>query len=78
LTFSTRRLWRHFHFPAAILFPGLALYVPFLASIFKFGQLHLVDLAICALASVMSILWFEVLKIINRRVGKRTGRETHV
>jgi Ca2+-transporting ATPase len=63
---------------AALFFLGLALYVPFLASIFKFGQLHLLDLAICALASAVSILWFEVLKIINRRFGKKAGRETHV
>jgi Ca2+-transporting ATPase len=61
---------------AALFFLGLALYVPFLASIFKFGQLHLIDLAICALASVMSILWFEVLKVVNRWARNKVGHET--
>jgi len=55
---------------AAIFFLGLSLYVPFLASIFKFGQLHVADLAICLTASIVSILWFEVLKVINRRFRK--------
>lgn len=63
---------------AALLFLGLALYVPFLASIFRFGQLHLIDLVICLVASIISILWFEVLKIINRRAPKKANGKTNV
>jgi P-type Ca2+ transporter type 2C len=62
---------------AALFFLGLALYVPFLASIFRFGPLHLPDLAICLAASAVSILWFEVLKIINRRFRDKAGQGVH-
>lgn len=57
----------------ALICLGLALYIPFLASIFKFGQLHFIDLVICAAASIVSILWFEALKLINRMSGRRTS-----
>ncbi len=63
---------------AALLFLGLALYVPFLASIFRFGQLHPIDLVICLIASVVSILWFEALKILNRRTRKKASKNTNV
>ena len=64
---------------AALLFLGLALYVPFLASIFRFGQLHLIDLVICLVASIVSILWFEVLKIIQPEgSGRRPVSNTNV
>jgi Ca2+-transporting ATPase len=58
----------------ALLCLGLALYVPFLASIFKFGQLHFVDLVICVTASIISIFWFEALKIINRMGGYQKSK----
>jgi Ca2+-transporting ATPase len=51
----------------ALLFLGLALYVPFLASIFKFGPIHIAGLLACAVASVASILWFEALKLKTQR-----------
>ncbi len=51
----------------ALLFLGLALYVPFLRGLFHFSFLHPEDLALCFGAGVVSILWFEVLKIVNRR-----------
>lgn len=62
---------------AAIVFLGLALYVPFLAAIFKFGQLHAIDLIVCLLASILSILWFEALKVFHRRSWK-AGHRTNV
>jgi Ca2+-transporting ATPase len=52
----------------AVLFLGLVLYVPFLRGLFRFAELHPVDLGICLAAGVVSILWFEGLKFIN---GKR-------
>lgn len=57
----------------ALFFLGLVLYVPFLASIFKFGPLHFVDLFVCVVASIASILWFEALKLIVRISGHRAS-----
>jgi Ca2+-transporting ATPase len=51
----------------ALVFLGLVLYVPFLRQLFHFGVLHPMDLAICLAAGIVSILWFEVLKIYNGR-----------
>jgi Ca2+-transporting ATPase len=50
----------------ALLFLGLALYVPFLQQLFRFSLLHPADVAICIAAGVVSIIWFEVLKLVNR------------
>jgi len=33
--------------------------------LFRFAQLHPVDLGICLAAGVVSILWFEGLKLFN-------------
>jgi len=46
---------------------ALALYVPFLAGIFKFGMLHPVDIILCISAGIVSIIWFEIMKLINKR-----------
>ena len=51
----------------AAVFLGLVLYVPFLRSLFRFSALHPLDLAICLAAGLVSILWFEGLKILNGR-----------
>ena len=51
----------------ALVFLGLALYVPFLRDLFRFSTLHAVDLAICLGAGVVSILWFEAFKLLARR-----------
>ncbi len=53
----------------ALLFLGLALYVPFLQQLFRFSQLHTVDMVTCVAAGLFSILWFEVLKLVN---GKKS------
>lgn len=52
----------------AVFFLGLVLYVPFLRNLFGFGMLHLIDLIICLIAGVFSILWFELFKLLSRRV----------
>lgn len=49
----------------ALIFLGLALYVPILRDLFQFAYLHFIDLAICLMAGVASILWFEGLKLFN-------------
>ena len=50
-----------------ILFLGLALYVPFLRELFHFSTLHADDLAISILAGLVSVLWFEGLKVLRQR-----------
>jgi Ca2+-transporting ATPase len=52
----------------AVFFMGLVLYVPFLRNLFGFGMLHATDLGICLIAGVFSIMWFEVFKLLSRRV----------
>ncbi|MBE3071630.1 MAG: cation-translocating P-type ATPase, partial [Acidobacteria bacterium] len=51
----------------ATLFLTLVLRVPFLRRAFGFAVLHPRDLAICLTAGTVSILWFEGLKLLNRR-----------
>ena len=48
-------------------FMGLILYVPVLRHLFRFSILHPVDLAICLVGGVASVLWFEWLKGVRRR-----------
>ena len=59
----------------AVTFLGLVLYVPFLRRLFGFGPLHLVDLAICIAAGLVSVAWFEALKAImaRRRAASSAG-----
>jgi Ca2+-transporting ATPase len=49
----------------AVVFLGLVLYVPFLRGLFRFAELHPADLGICLAAGIVSILWFEGLKLFN-------------
>lgn len=53
----------------AAVFLALVLYVPFLRNLFRFSYMHAVDIFICLGAGVMSIIWFEVLKVF-RVTGK--------
>jgi Ca2+-transporting ATPase len=52
-----------------LLLLGLVLYVPGLRNLFKFSMLSWVDLLIAFAAGVLSIAWFEVLKLIWGRRG---------
>lgn len=51
----------------AAVFLGLVLYVPFLCNLFSFNYLHLIDISVCLFAGVVSVMWFESLKILNGR-----------
>jgi Ca2+-transporting ATPase len=51
----------------AAIFLGLVLYVPFLRNLFRFSTLHFIDLSICLAAGLVSIMWFEALKIFSGR-----------
>ena len=44
---------------------ALVLYVPFLRNLFHFSILHPIDLMICLVAGVASVLWFEVFKFFR-------------
>lgn len=45
---------------------GLVLYVPFARELFRFSMLHGNDLLICLAAGLVSVLWFEALKMVTR------------
>lgn len=49
----------------ALVFLGAVLYIPFLRDLFRFAFLHFIDLAICFMAGIASILWFEGLKLFS-------------
>jgi Ca2+-transporting ATPase len=49
----------------AAIFLALILYVPFLRNLFRFSYMHAVDILICVGAGVMSIIWFEGLKVFG-------------
>jgi Ca2+-transporting ATPase len=51
----------------AVFFLGLVLYVPFLRGLFRFSSLHMLDLAICLSAGFLSIVWFELFKVVSNR-----------
>jgi Ca2+-transporting ATPase len=48
---------------------GLALYVPFLRDLFHFSSLHPDDLLICLSSGLSSVLWFEGIKVLKKKVG---------
>lgn len=50
----------------ALLFLGLVLYTEPLRNLFGFSVLHINDLFICAVAGIISIVWFEVLKLVGK------------
>ncbi len=49
------------------LFLGLVLFIPFLRRLFQFMQLHFIDLAVCLIAGLVGLFWFEILKRLRRR-----------
>jgi Ca2+-transporting ATPase len=53
----------------AAAFLGVVLSVPALRHLFHFATLHADDLALCLVAGVAAILWFEGLKLLRRRSG---------
>jgi Ca2+-transporting ATPase len=55
----------------SLVFLALVLYVPALRNLFRFETLHFIDVMISLGAGLASVLWFEVLKLVN---GGRAGR----
>lgn len=54
-----------------LVFLTLVLYVPYLRELFHFSALHGIDLCMCIAAGVISILWFEGLKLVRHRYTER-------
>jgi len=54
----------------ALVFLALALYVPLLRDLFKFGSLSVVDILIALGAALLSLVWFEIFKLVR---GKKAG-----
>ncbi|HEY9648108.1 MAG TPA: cation-translocating P-type ATPase, partial [Chroococcidiopsis sp.] len=50
-----------------VIFLGLVLYIPLLRHLFSFSFLHIDDLLVSLVSGVVSIFWFEGLKLWNRR-----------
>ena len=44
---------------------GLVLYVPFLRDLFSFGSPGPLELLLCIVAALISVLWFELLKLVR-------------
>ncbi len=55
---------------------GLVVYVPFLRDLFGFAMLHPLDLLICLMAGVISVLWFDGLKLIRLGRPSQTSRNS--
>ena len=56
---------------------ALVLNIPFARDLFRFSKIHTMDLAICSIAGVFSVLWFETLKIFSHgRVGSSKRAES--
>jgi Ca2+-transporting ATPase len=49
----------------AVVFLPLILYVPVLRDLFRFSTLHPIDLAICIIGGLSSVLWFEGFKLFK-------------
>jgi Ca2+-transporting ATPase len=60
-----RALW--WVMSSGIVFLGLILYVPLLRHLFSFSFLHANDLLVSLLSGLVSVVWFEGLKLWNRR-----------
>ena len=51
----------------AIFFLALILNIPFFLDLFKFQRLSLINIAICSLAGLTTIVWFEIYKLFKIR-----------
>jgi len=51
----------------AVFFLGMILNIPFFLSLFQFERPPLVNILICTLAGLTTIIWFEIYKAVKRR-----------
>jgi len=57
----------------AVAFLVLVLYVPFLQGLFHVSVPHFDDLLVCVAVGALSVLWFEILKLVNGRKAALTA-----
>jgi Ca2+-transporting ATPase len=57
----------------ALAFLGLALYVPFLRELFRFSEVKPVELVLGLLAGLVSVAWFDILKLTSFNITKKGG-----
>jgi Ca2+-transporting ATPase len=62
----------------AITFLGLVLYIPALRHLFKFSILHPIDIALCLVGGVLSVMWFEALKLFNNRRSRSSKKQSSI
>jgi magnesium-transporting ATPase (P-type) len=53
--------------PVHIVLLGLVIFVPFLQDIFHFAPMHAIDFCLVFVAGIVSITWFELMKIFMRK-----------
>lgn len=51
-----------------LVFISAALFIPFMRRLFHFDFLHLNDIILCLTAGIFSIVWFELIKIISKKL----------
>ncbi len=51
----------------ALVFLALVIFVPFLQRIFHFAPMHAIDFCLALIAGIVSIIWFEILKIFTQK-----------
>jgi Ca2+-transporting ATPase len=49
----------------AVFFMVLILNIPFFLSLFQFGRLHFLNIVLCTLAGLITIVWFEIYKMVK-------------
>jgi Ca2+-transporting ATPase len=54
-----------------VVFLGIVLYVPPVRDLFRFSTLHFMDLGMCLVGGILSIIWFEGLKLLVYRYNER-------
>jgi Ca2+-transporting ATPase len=54
---------------SAVVLLAAVLYIPAVRMLFRMAVLHGMDIALCLLAGLLSIAWFEAVKILNRSRG---------
>ncbi|MBK8610748.1 MAG: cation-translocating P-type ATPase [Chitinophagaceae bacterium] len=55
---------------ATCLLMAMLLFIPFLRNIFQFDKLNTVQLLICMMTGLTSVIWYELVKFIKRRKPK--------
>ncbi len=61
---------------ATIIFLGVVIYVPILRSLFRFGELHAIDILLCVGVGIISIFCFEAIKYISGKIYAKPKKDS--